>query len=160
MIVPLEAPGHRPGLTVGCSTPTSASPTRSPARPRPAPRSSVKSSKDKDEVTASIKLDLVKGQALAEAAGAIITAINLARGGQIDQAKVVLADGEAAARKAAKSLDDPELLAMADRMIELGRNLAQMQVQSQIVGSAIDATGTAPDPMTYVQPRPRPPPSR
>jgi Ca-activated chloride channel family protein len=101
----------------------------------------IKASNDAAEVKASAKLDLVKSQARAEAAGAIITAINLARGGAIDQAKAVLAAAETAARTSADSLADPELAAMADRMVELGRNLAQLVVQAQIVGS-VDAQGS------------------
>jgi Ca-activated chloride channel family protein len=155
VIVPLTAPARHDGLAIELlDADLSFTDALAGAAETRSAYVGIKASKDAAAVAKSVKTDLVKGQARAEAAGAIIQAINLARSGQIEPAKTMLADAEAAARKAAADLADPELAEMADRMVELARNLAQLVVQVQIVppNSVLDVTGTtvAPDPMTYV----------
>jgi Ca-activated chloride channel family protein len=140
VIVPLDVPGHTAGLTVELLD-ADLSFTDAIAG-SPQSRSafvSVKASDDASAITTSIKMDLIKGQARAEAAGAIIQAINLARGGAIDDAKKLLAAAEQAARKAATKLADTELGELADRMTELGRNLARLVVQAQIAQPVTDS---------------------
>jgi Ca-activated chloride channel family protein len=148
VIVPVDAPAHRAGATVEVlDADLSFTDTIAGAAETRSAFVGIKASSDADAVKASAKLDLVKSEARAVAAGAIITAINLARGGALDQAKAVLADAEAAARKAADALSDPELAAMADRMVELGRNLAQIQVQVPV---QVGGVQPQPDLMTAV----------
>lgn len=142
VIVPIDATAHHAGATVEVlDADLSFTDALAGAAQTRSAFVGIKASSDEGDVAASVKLDLVKSQARAEAAGAIITAISLARSGVLDQAKAVLDAAEAAARKAADALSDPELADMADRMVELGRNLAQLQIQAQIVGS-VDAQGS------------------
>jgi Ca-activated chloride channel homolog len=153
VIVPLSVPAHHTGLTIELlDADLSFTDALAGAAETRSKFVGIKASSDAAEVTASIKTDLVKSQARLEAAGSILQAINLARSGAIDQAKAILADAEAAARRAADKLGDPELAEMADRMIELGRNLAQLVVQVQIVppNSITDTSSTEPSPYTHV----------
>jgi hypothetical protein len=150
VIVPVEVPGHRAGLTVelldadlGFTDALSGT-----AETRTA-FVGVEASSDAAAVASSTKTDLAIGEARAEAAGAIIQAINLARGGAVDQAKQLLAEAEKVARKKADKLDDAELSELVERMTELGRNLVHIRPVHTVVGGVpqsdlTDVPATAP----------------
>jgi len=134
VFVPLDVPGHKAGLTIELldANLSFVDALAGTAQTRSA-FVGVKAATDKAAIAASTRTDLVQGQARAAAAGAIIEAINLARGGAVDDAKKLLGDAEQAARASAAKLKDAELLAIADRMVELSRNLQQMRVQTQVI---------------------------
>jgi Ca-activated chloride channel homolog len=135
VFVPVKVPGHKPDLTVeildarlGFMDALSGT-----AQQRTA-FVGVRSTNDADAIAKATHVDLARGNAQAAANGAIILAINYARMGQVDQAKTVLAAAEDEARARAKELADEELVAIAERMKELARNLAQ--IRTPIVSSA------------------------
>jgi Ca-activated chloride channel family protein len=128
VIVPVDVPGHRAGLTVEILDAdlgyTDASAGTAETRTAFV---GVEASDDAAAIAKSTKADLAIGQARAEAAGAIIQAINMARAGAIDPAKQLLAEAERVARVKAAELGDAELTELAERMTELGRNLVHVR---------------------------------
>jgi Ca-activated chloride channel family protein len=150
VIVPLEVPGHAPGLTVELldadlqfmHAMSAAIETRSAFV-------GVDASDDRDAVAKSMKTDVQIGQARAEAAGAILQAIQMSRAGAVDQARKLLADAEKVARKQAEKHKDAELAELADRMTDLGRNLALIRVPQPVVGMGHGHGPVPPQPAPY-----------
>lgn len=87
-------------------------------------------SRDLEAVAASVKLPLEAAHRRAAAASAILEAIRQARGGDVAGGLARLDAAEKATREAAATTGDTELAALADRMVELRRNLAQVAVAS------------------------------
>lgn len=148
VMVPLRLPGHRAGLTVELlDANLSFSDAVSGA---PHDRSvfvGVRASDDAAAVKRSTRIDLMIAQARAEAAGAIIQAINLARGGSVDQAHKLLAAAEKAARSGAAQMKDTDLAELADRIKALGRDLAQIQARPAVTTNRVQPGS---DPLTDV----------
>lgn len=83
----------------------------------------AKSSGDEEALSKASKVDVELAVERAAAAGAILRAIELARSGQLDAGKLVLAEAEAKAREAADKFADKDLRELAERIHELGPNL-------------------------------------
>jgi Ca-activated chloride channel family protein len=95
----------------------------------------AKVSNDTAAVKAAVKMDLEVSRIRATAAAATLQAINLARAGQVAQARAGLATAITAIKTAGKKLKDPaDLDALVKELEELSQELAQIVVpQRQIV---------------------------
>jgi Ca-activated chloride channel family protein len=89
---------------------------------------SARTSTDASAVRASVKLPLEVARRRADAASAILDAIQRARRGDVAGGLAVLAEAEKATRLAGIALNDTELIAFAARMSELKKDLAQVAV--------------------------------
>jgi len=98
----------------------------------------VKSSADPEAVAASVKLPLEAARRRAIAASTILDAIRRARSGDVAGGLALLDAAEQETRAAAATLHDDELLSLADRMVELRKNLAQIAVAAVAVPSPQD----------------------
>jgi Ca-activated chloride channel homolog len=88
----------------------------------------VTSSSDPVKVAASVVIPLEAARRRALAASTILDAIRRARNGDVAGGLALLDEAEKQTRAAAAELNDKELLALADRMVELRKNLAQVAV--------------------------------
>jgi Ca-activated chloride channel family protein len=148
VFVPLAVPGHRAGLTVELVDVALGfvDALAGQAQTREA-FVGVKASDDADALAAAVHVDVEQGEARAMASGAIITAINQARAGDLEGAREILTAAEHAARDAAARLDDAELIAIADRMVELTRDLMRMRVTAPVpVANGLPTPSTPPVP--------------
>jgi Ca-activated chloride channel family protein len=89
----------------------------------------AKASADAKAVKAAIKIDLEVARIRATAAAATLTAINLARAGQVGQARQGLATAIATIRAAGTKLNDPELAKLVEQLEALSKELAQVVAQ-------------------------------
>lgn len=112
---------------------------------------SLKASSDKAAVAAAVKLDLEVQRIRTTAAGAILEAIAMARGNQVDAARSKLAAAASIVRAASTRLADPELAAIAVQIDEVAKQLAQLVVPQAIVGDrqapGLDRPAMAPAPV-------------
>jgi len=96
----------------------------------------ARSSSDAAAVAAAVKVDVEVARDRARAAGAILEAIALVRGGNMAMARAQLSTAETAAREAAARHDDDELRALADDMAELREHLAEVVSTAQATPAA------------------------
>jgi len=126
VIIPVHLAGHRDGATVELvDARLSFDDAALGAGPQSrAAFTSVKADADVAAVSASIVVDAARSQARTLAASAILDAISHARAGDRAGAEAIVDTAEPIARTAATQLADPELTELADRMLDLRRDLA------------------------------------
>jgi len=105
---------------------------------------SARSSSDTAAVTAAVKVDIEVARDRASAAGAILEAITLVQGGNLEAARARLNAAEAQARDAAVRHDDAELRALADEMVEVRNHLAERARTAAAPHPTPGAGGAAP----------------
>jgi Ca-activated chloride channel family protein len=118
---------------------------------------SAAASADPAAVAASVKLPLEAARRRALAASTILEAIRRARAGDIAGGLAMLEAAERDTRAAAETLADPELAELADRMVELRKNLAQVAVAGGVAAfdraaPAATAPAIAADPVAMPTP--------
>jgi len=128
VIVPLKVVGRRPGATVEImdATLTFEDATNGAGALTRSGFAKVKADDDREAVAASIKVQIEVARARARAASAILEAINRARAGDLDGARGVLDEAEAQARATAATSGDAELAALAEQMVALRDDLAEL----------------------------------
>jgi Ca-activated chloride channel family protein len=113
----------------------------------------VKTSKDAVAIKAAIKIDLEVARVRASAAAAILQALNLARGGQIQQARQSLATATAMVKTAAAKYKNADLDQLIKQLETVEKEIAQIVatvVRAQVDKRPVadDDRGVAPAPAT------------